>query len=135
MAGEIDGGCENVPDDSFGIDDKSDALRDEAEQFVYAIALPDRAAFIGEECKAELVFGGEAGVGVRGIVADAKDDGSSGFEFRGFITEAAGFDGSASGVVFRVEENNHRPAAEMAEPDGVAVLIRKFKVWCGSACG
>ena len=122
-----------MADDAIAVDDEGDAAGDEAEEFVHAVELADIAALIGEEGEAELVSRGEAGVGIGGIAADAEDDRAVRFKLGGFVTEAAGFDGSTFGVVFRVEEDDHRFAAQLAEADGAAVLIGKFEVGCGRA--
>ncbi len=131
MAVDIRHRREDVPNHSFPIDHESDAAWDDAQRFLHAKKFANLPALIAEQREAEIVLRGEARVRTDGIVADAENNGASGFKLGAFITEGAGFSRSTRCIVLRVKVNHDRAfGAELAQPNHCSSLVGQFEIRC-----
>jgi len=69
--------------------------------------------YISKECVRQVVLGAEFGLVARRVAADAQNHGARCLQLLEGIAEAAGLDGAAGGVGFRVEEEDNRLAGKI----------------------
>jgi len=93
-----------------------------------AVREADLAVGVAEEREGELELAGEAGVFLLRVEADAEDDGVLRFVLADEVPEPGTFDRSAGCVGLRIEPEHDLLAAQVAEADGVAIVIDRFEV-------
>ena len=110
-----------------------DDVRDAASVFVLvglggAVGETDLVVDVAEQRIGEVELGGEAGVLFSGIEADAEDLGVLGCVLIVEVPEPGPFQRSARGVGLRIEPEDDLPAAQLAQLDAPAVVIRDVEV-------
>ena len=83
----------------------------------------DLLAEVGEQPEREVEFVAKCPVGLRCVERDAEDLAVQLGEFVGLVTQALALDRSTRSVGHRVPPEEHPWAAEIGEPDRVAVLV------------
>jgi hypothetical protein len=110
-----------------------DHVRDAASVFVgrllrRAVREADLVVGVAEEGEGEVELLREAGVFLRGVEADAEDDGVLRFVLADEVPEPGTFDRSAGCVGLRIEPEHDFFAAQVAEANRVAVVIDRFEI-------
>jgi len=93
-----------------------------------AVGEADLAVGVAEEREGELELAGELLVFFAGVEADAEDCGVLRGVLAGEVPEPGTFERSAGCVGLRVEPEDDLPAAQVAQADGVAVVILRFEI-------
>ncbi len=102
-------------------------------RFGGAVGHSDFSIGVAEEGEVEVELLGERGVVFFVVEADAEDRGVLGGVLFGEVAEPATFFRSTGGVGFRIKPEDDFLAAQVAEADGVAVVIFDFEVGSGIA--
>ena len=115
-----------------------DHVRDAARVFVRrrfgcAVGQSDFSIDVAEEGEVEVEFPGERGVVFFVVETDAEDRGVLRVVLFREVPEPGTFFRSTGSVCFRIEPENDFAAAQVAEADGVALMIFDFEVGSGIA--
>jgi len=88
----------------------------------------DFFVYISKERIRKVVLCLEFGLGFGRVAGDAEDDGAGVLELFEGVTKAAGFDGAAGSVGAGIEEEDDGFSGEVAEVDGVFLIVLKREV-------
>ena len=123
------GGCEDVGDASFGVNDEGGAERPHITSSIHFLFSPDAEGFdpflvgVSHEVEVQFLLGDEAEVGGGRINADADDLAACPEEFGVVVTEVARLGGAARCAVFGIKIDDERFAAEVRDFQFAAIFV------------